>query len=891
MKITYKFIEDIYNLLNSEDWPQPLRAKINEIETALAETPEQKAEERKALILEKSGTITDETYQSILQRYQNETQKLSEEKATLEDCIKQGKYKLGVAPFEDINNARILLVNSHILKLDSDQYNPDVINAMNGMFNENFKELYNEEVSGRYFHHISVPSIEDEDGQILEKLLNGEEVHFNDIVPEGTVLQEGVAEMVQIYLDNLQFLDKELLKYSAEKIQFIAKFYPNILTANIEALATTFPLYFDSKENIDNYLNKSVDFTSFATIENDVFIITDNIAPLRELSTDEIQSWQSLNSYHGKEAIKLFMQAMDLKKNPNFDLIKIIADNGIENALGIIGDYAKEIRFIREDNHNDLARLCHEYGIPETIFNKALDEILPNQKQSDDLPDITFNFQVGKTKYTFEKLKPGDVTALFLGKMTDCCQFIGGSAHQCVIDGFTRSDAGFYVIRDKKGKIYAQSYAWIGSDESSDVIMFDSFEYLPEGKKLFISVIKQFKEELSGTAFTALYVGSGSKTPLLKSGRFEVSPKNADLYKHMDSENAYKIESDVELATFSTNFIDCEDYNQFMASNPTVSAVKLYQTYSDSLQVLNSQAKERLYECSNIVYYLLENNLIKVDAACEFFNFPASKYWVFLNDKLMHIDQLKELSLDVESGNLETLAFVYSFLGRINIKLINSILAKYPSNVAEAERVLNTLEQIKPLYLNGLEPELLITLLAECEYVPYILDSTNDQECPLEIINSALKYSGNAERIEKVLNALGNIKPVYLNGIKPELLITLLAECEYVPYILDSTNDQECPLEIINSALKYSGNAERIEKVLNALGNIKPVYLNGIKSELLITLLAECEYVPYILNSANDQECPLEIINNFVATQDDIDTAAQMLGNSYFDGVLKFYNS
>ena len=50
--------------------------------------------------------------------------------------------------------------------------------------------------------------------------------------------------------------------------------------------------------------------------------------------------------------------------------------------------------------------------------------------------------------------------------MSECCYGVesSGDADQCVIDAFTRKDAGFYVLKEE-GRIIGAINAWIGVNE------------------------------------------------------------------------------------------------------------------------------------------------------------------------------------------------------------------------------------------------------------------------------------------------------------------------------------------------------------------------------------------------------------------------------------------
>ena len=95
----------------------------------------------------------------------------------------------------------------------------------------------------------------------------------------------------------------------------------------------------------------------------------------------------------------------------------------------------------------------------------------------------------GLSGYHLIKIPIDDPHPYLLGHLTNCCQSIGGHSEQCVIDGITLPENGFYILLkgdDKKGlfnadsslnydafKLLGQGYVWL-----SDVgnVGFDSWK-------------------------------------------------------------------------------------------------------------------------------------------------------------------------------------------------------------------------------------------------------------------------------------------------------------------------------------------------------------------------------------------------------------------------------
>lgn len=75
-------------------------------------------------------------------------------------------------------------------------------------------------------------------------------------------------------------------------------------------------------------------------------------------------------------------------------------------------------------------------------------------------------------KYTYEMLRLDEPLALAIGTFTDCCQELGDNAEACMAHSVVDKNGRVFVIRDKEGKICAQSWVW----RNKDVLCFDNIE-------------------------------------------------------------------------------------------------------------------------------------------------------------------------------------------------------------------------------------------------------------------------------------------------------------------------------------------------------------------------------------------------------------------------------
>lgn len=624
MTINYSFLNGVYELLNAEgaeSWKDIPLAKLNKIESDLSVSPEEKLQSKIQAVEEKSGKSFGGNKEKLLETYKKDQEKLQKLKAHIEESLSKGVYPLGVEPFGNEENSQSLLGASYILKLNSD-FNTGTVNALEEMLRNNFDELITEDVKVKFFDR-GVRDESDSVELIIRKLQNKEEVNIEDFqVPkEALDYQETVNNLTKL-AGNMKFVHSETLEFAYKKLQFITSFYKND-GFPCGVVAELLSQALGSRESIECFFKNHFNFQSLQHIEDSVLTGT-TVPSLSNLNEEELLAWRKIVKDHGKNGLERFMQLDNLQKMEDFDITEIVK---LDNPMAVINQKAENISFARHEENSDIANLCLKYRMPESTFNKILDTILPKQKNSDNLPDISFEIQNGK--YSFKKLEPGHIDGLFLGKMTNCCQFIDGDSEKCVIDGFTREDAGFYIIRDKKGKIKAQSYAWIGLDkEGNDVIIFDSFEYLDEAKDTFLEVVKEFKIQLlNQTEYKGLYVGMGGKTPSVNAqAGDDTKPKFDGLYQYADSKNTFKVTDDlsINLNTFNPNdnikSSEFEGYDQFIMLDGEIAYKNLKEQYKDQISNIDNKnyTKKVIQSHSVLINKILSDNIFSLEQILKF---------------------------------------------------------------------------------------------------------------------------------------------------------------------------------------------------------------------------------------------------------------------------------
>lgn len=244
--------------------------------------------------------------------------------------------------------------------------------------------------------------------------------------------------------------------------------------------------------------------------------------PVNEPPLQDLAGWRKFISKYGYKALEYFQEApaIESKLSGKAPQTKEEAEKA-----------AAQLTYPRASEYPPLARLCKQYHLSEDVFNKCL-EVEKKRKQKDVLPDVLVDGkEVGHEGYYLVKLPVDDPHAYILGKITMCCQSMGGHGEQCVIDGLTREKNGFYVLLKEKRKsnalpiennqinyqafdIVGQGYAWLSKKEN---LVFDSWENLrPESDdKVIVPLLKKFAEKATEQKAEMLRVtiGRGGKTP------------------------------------------------------------------------------------------------------------------------------------------------------------------------------------------------------------------------------------------------------------------------------------------------------------------------------------------------------------------------------------------
>jgi hypothetical protein len=622
-KLTYKFISELKNLLEGGNWRQHHQARIDELSKSLEQSPEEIANAKVASIRERGGKFDDKNYPKMIESFTRAQEATKAEIAQLQANMEQGVYTIGIAPFYTAEDAQQMLAAAHILEVGAGSYDQGAVSAIRNMLEANFAELCTPEVVGKMFVGFWGRRTPKEDDVILDKVVKGETLAISDLLFHPDNEDGETIKNIQTIIENNAFIDKEVLGEIAKEMTFIEKFYLEG-KFSIALFSMVCAQYFNSIQSVKSFFERFVDCSTIQAVEKAIPIEV-SVAKLSSFDPEELKIWREVIELNGPKALKVFIKISNLD-DTGINILAIVQEHGVENAFSVINDRLQEVsKFVREEEHPEFAGLCYKYDVPEEKFNQVLDEAIPHQKTSDTLPDISFQFKLGKHTYSFEKLKPGSLEGLFLGKMTDCCQFIGGEGEKYAVRGFVKPDTGFYVIRDEEGKIKAQSYAWRSNfkDKDAPVMVFDSFEFMPELQESFLPVIKKYQSILTEQTDLSLVIGTGGKTPRIDTtvfGGVEKEAKNticpefdgSENFMGEDSSSVYVINQDTK-AIAEASFPVFTSYDELMHVNSRFTLARLVEKYQEQYTALSDQEKFNFITTSNVIYLLLEAQIVDID--------------------------------------------------------------------------------------------------------------------------------------------------------------------------------------------------------------------------------------------------------------------------------------
>jgi hypothetical protein len=757
MKINYSFIKGLRDLLISEDWQSQLNNRILEIDELLKVTPEMKLQEVISKI-ELKKKLNEEKIQSIKEQHQKKLNELVNEKLEIESCLKNESYKLGMAPFDEIENAKLTLTNIHIFEanIPNMPFNDKAVGAIKKMLQTNFDKLFEKNSSNLSNKSIEYHS-DSESVEFIKKIINKEAITIEDICnvysPQETELEETTLyddeleptqkdfreKFAPQLLSFYQVVDPKLLEHSYKLTQFIQQFFLTDRKNDSSSLALNLAFCFPSKEDIDSFLEKKVKFTNFNSIQKALKISPEDYLEGKGLSKAEFNVWQQLNSKYQEKALNLFKKAFKLKAS-GFDIWENAKSNTIEKLYKIVKEEIHNLKYENEASYpEELGKLAHKYELAQSEFDQIVKEYLPLRKNNDNLPDILFTIlqshEKTKEEFIFCKIQPGDFTGLFIGLATASCKMVGGSGEKLLKDGFTNEDAAFYVLKRKmkngSEKIIAQVSAWLSTNlEGQKVLVFNSYEYLrlpkQQGEKLFINVIQELAKQLTKFGLAELHIGIGGPTPYLniQLHDYKLIPVNPKIFQYQGANRTYKItETNAkeiclgEVIYTKPEKFECENFEQFCDQNLLLNSVKMININPELFKTFDSNIKQVLTN-SKALMYLLSKKMISLDVLLPLANKYSITSWALVGNE-------NEIKLSKR------------------IEILKEIFADSNKDTEVKYKILNSFHLIQPILIEEIATDKLIEVLARSVYMPSVLSKyTEINEIKrLDLVKELFKFS------------------------------------------------------------------------------------------------------------------------------------------------------
>lgn len=237
------------------------------------------------------------------------------------------------------------------------------------------------------------------------------------------------------------------------------------------------------------------------------------------------EQWTQFIQKYGVKTLKLFNRAQDIEEKLNR------VPETPEEAF----DALAQTDYKRYSEDPELARVCEQYNVPQSVFNRCLDlEVKKLWKTKDNLPNVTVNGsdpEINQSGYYLVKLPLKDPRSLILGYITNDCQSIGSKGEPCVLDGISSEHDGFYVMLKKKGakkdaspflqdktidydnfEIVGQGYAWLSMSGNLTIDSWENARQKEDGTA--VAMLKKFSQMvISQSNGTIVQVTTGRNSP------------------------------------------------------------------------------------------------------------------------------------------------------------------------------------------------------------------------------------------------------------------------------------------------------------------------------------------------------------------------------------------
>jgi hypothetical protein len=122
--------------------------------------------------------------------------------------------------------------------------------------------------------------------------------------------------------------------------------------------------------------------------------------------------------------------------------------------------------------HADLVLQAFYAGLGPSYYRRSIEERWFASQATPMLAEM----RIERGGYVGRMLPRNDPRGLFLGMLTNCCQYPSSGASSAAWHGQESEDGGFFVVEDAKGNVVVQSWTWLS--RKLRVCAFDSLESL-----------------------------------------------------------------------------------------------------------------------------------------------------------------------------------------------------------------------------------------------------------------------------------------------------------------------------------------------------------------------------------------------------------------------------
>jgi hypothetical protein len=258
-------------------------------------------------------------------------------------------------------------------------------------------------------------------------------------------------------------------------MQTVVKLEGNLDDNAAELSTYKLATFFKSPQKTEEYLNK------FANRETNLPIHDALLFELPKEGHYDLESWQqfAMRNGMGPRALKLVGAApkieMAFAGRPSSEWSNKEKSRFRALSMEQLYDIARNVSYDRAKENPALASLCIELGVEEKTFNKTL-KIYNKPPPEKTTPDIHIDGnELGFPGFHFDRVKAEHPWNAFIGKMVNCCNYIGGFTEKMAIAQIQHPDCSLYVLTNKEGEPIAKCTGWMSEKGN---LVFNAWERL-----------------------------------------------------------------------------------------------------------------------------------------------------------------------------------------------------------------------------------------------------------------------------------------------------------------------------------------------------------------------------------------------------------------------------